>query len=75
MYIEQYIREIIREEVNYNTRKAITEILVYNRYDTYDMLDESLKLKVKNILQKLCLLMYFGQISLFVSIFLKTRVT
>lgn len=52
MYIEQYIREIIREEVNYNTQKAITEILVYNRYDTYNMLDESLKLKVKNILQK-----------------------
>lgn len=52
MYIEQYIKEVIKEQKNQDARRAITEILVHNNYDVYNNLDENLKLKVKSALRK-----------------------
>ena len=53
LLLEDYIRSIILEEKEVKkTKKIISEIILHNDYRNYNKLDETTKLRIKNILQK-----------------------
>lgn len=58
--LESYIKSIILDEELEKTKKIISEIIVNNNYKNYDMLDESSKLKINKILQKIII---YGSLS------------